>query len=130
NLDRHLVLTKKLTYKNREKILCLQRIRRLCVLKKLDKSLFQNRNKLRSQSPHVHGNIGFRINRSSIYRCAGFCLYDIACLHHIREETILVHLTDASGNTAVFTECILQNKSSHTEIKRLLRIILKKEIMD
>ena len=124
NLHSHLALLQQLTNEDRDQILCFQRIARNFFLKELFETFLQYIQKLRSQSPHVHGNQRIYIHSHAVCFCSSCGLYNILGLHNLSQITLLVHLADATGHTAIIRQRILQHKASHTGLSAIYQILM------
>ena len=124
NLHRHLALLQQFTDKDRDQILCFQRIARDFFLKELFEALFQYIQKIRCQSPHIHGYQRIYINSHTICLCSSFSLDDVLGFHNLGQIILVVHLADTTGHATVVRQSILQHKACHTGLASIHQILM------
>ena len=124
NLHRHLSLLQQFTDEDRDQILCFQRIARNFFLKELFEAFLQYIQKLRSQSPHVHGNQRIHINHYAVCFCSGCRLYNVLSLNNLSQIVLLVHFADTTSHAAVIGQCVFQHKACHARLATIHQILM------
>ena len=126
NFHRHLALLQQLTDEDGNQILCFQRIARNFFLKELFEAFLQYIQKLRSQSPHVHGNQRIHIHSYTVCLCSGCCFYNVLGFHNLGQIVLIIHLADTTGHTAIIRQRVLQHKTSHAGLSAVHQILMNR----
>ena len=124
NLHRHFTLFQQFTDEDRNQILCFQRIVRNFFLKELFEAFLQYIQKLRSQSPHVHGNQRIHIHSHAVCFRSSCGLYNVLGLHNFRQIVLLIHLTDTTSHTTVIGQSALQHKACHAGLSAIHQMLM------
>lgn len=124
NLHRYLALLQQLTDEDRDQILGFLRIAQYFFLEELLEAIFQHIQKIRSQSPHVHGNQRVYINNHTICLCSICGLDDVLSLYNFCQIILLIHLADATSHTTVIRQRVLQNETSYAGLAAIQKILM------
>ena len=121
-------MPQKLTDEDGQQVLGLQGVLGHVGLEEGFKMLFQGAQEGGGQAPHVHGDVAIGVNGLAVGLGAGLAGLDVFGFHHIRQEAPVIHLAQPPGDTAVFGQCVFEDKARHAE--GIVRMVLAEEIMD